>query len=193
MLNLVEYSARKGHVTNFDKMKVLKVSKWEVFERADGSFATFPFIPLGEYEKGCVPAGHCAGYARRVANGFYSRKFEPKPAWDFRHFYQTIPLKGFRDLARVFREGRLEPGFLIGLYNHNSNLNGTQKDMHGRLAPYTHVAVFLGENTENQLVFGQQVIDLIGLQTDLEMRREGTLRPREVISDIPIDMAGELR
>lgn len=76
----------------------------------------------------------------------------------------------------------LLPGHLVGFYNPNSELNGIQKDLRSNPATFTHIATFMGENTENQLVFGQQIVTDRGMLTSEEMRTSG-FRPKKVILD----------
>ncbi|PIN90220.1 hypothetical protein COU60_01920 [Candidatus Pacearchaeota archaeon CG10_big_fil_rev_8_21_14_0_10_34_76] len=161
------------------------VERWIEFENSDGDNIRFPIYKLGPVDEGGVPKGWCAGYARRVANNLFGRNYEPNSAWNFRYEYESIPIEGLRDLRSKFKNKILTPGDLIGLYYPDSELNGVQRDKRGRISTYTHMAVFLGENVNNLLVFGQQVTDLRGIITDIEILREKS-KFREIIKDIKI-------
>ncbi len=168
----------------------LCVDGWEVFENADGKFVTFPKFSLNDWKDGGVPAGNCAGYARRVSNSFFGRHYDApegyREAWNLPFWYESIPVVGperFETLRDLYASELLVPGDLVMFHNSQSTLNGKQKDRAQNPVRYTHATCFLGEDTENYLQFGHQVINDRTIDCEREMRKRG-MSPRLIVKDV---------
>ena len=159
-----------------------KIERWVIFESADGKKIRFPIYRIGPAENGGIPEALCARYAREVAAQLFGRRYEPHHAWDFRYNYETTPVRGFRHLREMHRRGRLLQGYLVGFYNPNSSYL-SQRDRNGSVVAYTHVAAFLGEDTDNRLRFGHLVIRDRAADPDTEMQKR-RMKPIEIITDI---------
>ena len=167
------------------------IERWIDFESAESTIAkpvvvNFPVFRIGSYQEGGIPEGHCAGYARRVANMVFGRNYEApegfREAWNLQYFYRNFRVISFQDLLRLHRRELFVPGDLVAFFNPGSDYNELQRDIRGRKVEYTHIAVFMGEDISNFLRFGQQIIDERDILTDREMARRKIV-PRAIIKD----------
>ena len=148
---------------------------FEVIKMANGKVFLCPC-----YQEKIIPDGYCAAYAKRVTNDFFERKYGKGDAWDLRYDYVTMPVE---DLTVQHMRGAVKEGDLVGFtYSETTRLN--QLDKRGRPALYTHVAIFLGRDSNGEMRFGQQIYQLSGTLTLREMHPR--FQPKEIIKDIPL-------
>jgi hypothetical protein len=118
-----------------------KVSEREAFERRNYLDS---ITPAPKYR---TNGGNCSAYVRSVGKDFYDKDYFYADAWDRKHLDKVIhsfskeenAYDKFEDLES---EGVLEKGMVLGIYHRPPRNN--ERDIYGRKADYSHVAIFRG-------------------------------------------------
>ncbi|MFA5358053.1 MAG: hypothetical protein WC308_03995 [archaeon] len=94
--------------------------------------------------------GQCAGYARRIAEKYFGKKYKGANAWDFakanrvtfrRNFVGVSEASGISkgEMLSLIRKGIISPGTIIGAHYPESFLQKLHPERE-----FTHVLVFVG-------------------------------------------------
>lgn len=116
----------------------------------DGSVDVPTFNPIK------LGAGNCSGYARRVAEEMFGKKYSFANAWDRRYKDRVVcEVEDNDDLRGLADGGVLKPGMLVGVFYPRSHYNDV-KDMKGHPVKYTHMVVYIGEDPNGEPLFVEQ-------------------------------------
>ena len=123
-----------------DYVNLVRMADWQVLE-----------VPV--YKLGVVPNLNCARYARLVSFDLFGKEFNAGDAWNLRYHNETLPVV---DFEKQYWKGEINPGDLAGIRRRASNYKDYLDEI-GSAVPYTHAAVFLGEDIMNNMRFAEQI------------------------------------
>lgn len=188
---------------NRDERKITKDKKPKYVKKTIQEIVTYAgekdtlYVPIYQTdgERG-VPTSppNCARYSRFASEDIFGLKYnydeDVKPvkrgAWNYRHYNEGIVSmeKGFSldSLEKLVDSRIIQPGMLVGIYNPKSKYrNG--KDVKGDKRAYTHIGVFLGEDSEGKMKIAHQWGKKTQVNT-IDWFYEKGLVPKEIL-DVP--------
>lgn len=133
---------------------------------------------------------NCAGYARRVADKYWNKKFHERDSWNFRYYDQVVSKINkkedvYKQLDSLSMEGILQPGMIIGAEYpgwRNKFANEGIKDERGKFPAYPHTMVYVGRK-DGKVVIHQQWGPRIE-EIDIEGLKQKKIIPVEILDSI---------
>jgi len=124
---------------------------------------------------------NCTKYARVSAETIYGLKYTPADAWNMKYHNKVIAkVKGWSDLEELAKKNMISPGSLVGIYNrHSKYLKDT--DEKGLPRNYTHMAVYVGSDSNEKPLFLHQFGKNEGFASLEELWKKHDLEPRDVL------------
>lgn len=117
-------------------------------------------VPVYSNDK--VPQNNCARYVRYSADNLFNETLPQRDSWDMRYFMRNvaeIEEKNWDEsLTELAKNETLKPGMVAGIYNPNSHFKD-RKDIKGKQAKYTHVALYIGKNKDGEPLFAEKFVD----------------------------------
>jgi len=133
------------------------------------------------YDENSVPKNQCSKYARLAAKSLFDLTYSPADAWNRKYCDKVVAkLSEKNSLEELVKDGTLKQGMIVGIYNPKSLYN-FGRDQSNNPIEYTHVALYLGTNLKEELVFAHKYEKKTEVVSAKEIKKRG-LVPKYVFS-----------